>query len=146
MSDKSILGLHGSCVNIELPCDKNYLEMFEQFIAKVAQCFGCQGKFGDECLQSISVVTGTVLQASESMPFSRLLVDLYVRENALGVRVEYHRDGLDEEDVGSQQIEQRLRVLNKENKKWDDMAKSFEFSHADGIDCCTVVLPLPKNG
>ena len=119
--------------------------MFEQFIAKVILCFGFQSKSEDECLQSISAITGTVLKASESMPFSRLLVDLSVRENALGVRVEYHRDGLDE-DVGSQPIEQCLRVLNKDNKKWDDMAKSFEFSHANGIDCCTVILPLPQSG
>ena len=145
MSDKSILGLHGSCVNLELPCDKNYLEMFEQFIAKVAQCFGCQGKFGDECLQSISVVTGTVLQASESMPFSRLLVDLSVRENVLTVHVEYYRDDFDE-NVESQPIEQLLRVLNNENKYWDEMVKSFEFSHVDGIDCCTLALPSPQNG
>ena len=146
MSNQPTFSVDGSCVSLELPCDKCYLEMFEQFIAKVILCFGFQNKSGDECLQSISAITGTMLKASESMPFSRLLVDLYVRENALGVRVEYHRDGLDEEDVGSQQIEQRLRVLNKENKKWDDMAKNFEFSHANGIDCCTVVLPLPQNG
>jgi hypothetical protein len=37
-------------------------------------------------------------------------------------------------------------LLNKENKNWDDMAKSFEFSHVNGIDCSTVALPLPQNG
>ena len=145
MSDKSIFGVHGSCVNLELPCDKNYLEMFEQFIAKVAQCFGCQGKFGEQCLQSISVITGTVLQASESMPFSRLLVELSVRENALTVRVEYYKDGLDE-NVESQSIEKLLRVLNNEKENWDDMVKNCEFSHVNGIDCCTLALPLPQNG
>lgn len=145
MSDKSTFGVHGACVNLELPCDKRYLEMFEEFIAKVALCFKCQGKFGDECLQTISAISGTVLQASESMPFRHLLLDLSIRENALTVRVEYYRDGLDE-NVGSQRIEQLLRVLNRENKNWDDMVKHCEFSHVNDIDCCTVVLPLSQNG
>ena len=120
MSDKSTFGVNGACVNLEVPCDKRHLEMLEQFVAKVALCFGCKGKYGDECLQSISVVTGTVLQASESMPFSRLLVDLSVRENVLTVHVEYYRDDFDE-NVESQPIEQLLRVLNNENKLWDEM-------------------------
>ena len=145
MSDKSTFGVNGACVNLEVPCDKRHLEMLEQFVAKVALCFGCKGKYGDECLQSVSLITGTVLKASESMPFSPCLVEFSVRENALTVSVEYYRDGTDQ-NVGSQPIEQLLRLLNKENKNWDDMAKSFEFSHVNGIDCRTVALPLPQNG
>ena len=26
-----------------------------------------------------------------------------------------------------------------------EMANSFEFSYVDGVDCCTVALPLPQN-
>ena len=145
MSNQPTFSLDGSFVSLELPCDKCYLEMFEQFIAKVILCFGFQNKSGDECLQSVSLITGTVLKASESMPFSPCLVEFSVRENALTVSVEYYRDGTDQ-NVGSQPIEQLLRLLNKENKNWDDMAKSFEFSHVNGIDCRTVALPLPQNG
>ena len=144
MSDKSTFGVHGACVNLELPCDKRYLEMLEQVFAKVALSFGCRGKYGDECLQSISLITGTVLKASKSMPFSRVLVELFVRENALNVRVEYYRDGSDE-NVGVQRIEQLLSALNKENKKWHDMAKNCEFTHGNEMDCCTVALPFPQN-
>ena len=145
MSDQPTFSVDGSCVSLELPCDKCYLEMFEQFIAKVILCFGFQNKSGDECLQSISVITGTVLQASESMPFSSLLVELSDRENALTVRVEYYKEALDE-NVESQTIEKLLRVLNNEKENWDDMVKNCEFSHVNGIDCCTLALPLPRNG
>ncbi len=144
MSDKSPFNAHDACLKIELPCDQRFLQMFEQFTLKVSQSFGYRGGGVDEFSQLISGLTGTVLKASELMPFSHLSVELSALEKALAVRVEYHTDGLDE-NVSSQRIKHVLNTLNKENVNWNEMANSFEFSYVDGVDCCTVALPLPQN-
>ena len=72
MSDKSPFNAHDACLKIELPCDQRFLQMFEQFTLKVSQSFGYRGGAVDEFSQLISGLTGTVLKASELMPFSHL--------------------------------------------------------------------------
>ncbi len=115
--------------------------MFEQLISTVTSCFGYQGKQVEEFFQSVSVIRGTVLRDSESMPFSHFLS---VLRGALAVRVKYSGDGEDK-DVSLQRIEPVLSTANDEDLKWSGMADSLEFRHVDGMGCCALFLPLPSN-
>ena len=118
--------------------------MFEQLVSTVTSCFGCQGKQADEFSQSVSVIRGTVLRDSESMPFSRFLAELSILRGVLAAWVKYSGDGADK-DVSPQRIELVLSTANNEDLKWSGMADSLEFSHIDGMGYCTLLLPLPSN-
>jgi len=144
VSDQSTFDVHGAHFGFELPCDEQYLQMFEQVISITASCFGLRGKQADEFVESIAVITGNVLRASGAMPLSRLPVDLSVLGGALAVRVKYYTGELDD-NLTLQRMEQLLTIENKEDSNWDAMANSLEFSQVDGINCCAVVLPLPPN-
>ena len=115
--------------------------MFEQLISKVTSCFGYQGKQVEEFFQS---VRGTVLRDSESMPFSRFLVELPVLRGTLAVRVKHSGDGEDK-DVSPQRIEPVLSAANDEDLKWSGIADSLEFRHVDGMGCSALLLPVLSN-
>ena len=144
MPEKSTFDAHSACLNSGPPCGNRFLPMFEQLISTVTSCFGYQGKQAEEFFQSVSVNRGTVLRESESMPVSRVLVELSVLRRALAVRVNYSGDGEDK-DLSLQRIERVLSTATNEDLKWSGMVDILEFSQVDGMGCCALLLPLPSN-
>jgi len=111
--------------------------MVEQLISTVTSCSGYQGKQAEEFSQSVFVIRGIVLRDSESMTFSRFLVELSGLRRALAVRVNYSGGGEDK-DVSLQRIEPVLSTASNEDLKWSGMADILGFRYVDGMRCCAL--------
>ena len=128
---------------LTLPCDPRFRALRECVVERLAACLGCAE--ADAAARAAALATSGLVEHPAGSAYSRVVMTFTAGGGVLTIRVRYLVDPGAAERVSGPGVESILSEGGSDAPLavMRRLASRIEFGRVDGVECCTLVTPLP---